>query len=87
MTKATGIWVSIIALALGLLVSWFKAGSAYGALEQRLVTVEDISQKNEARIVAAEKQYVDFAVLKETVRNMQSTLEEIKQILLERNKR
>ncbi|MDQ2999881.1 MAG: hypothetical protein M3Y08_01270 [Fibrobacterota bacterium] len=83
--KDLGIWLTIITIGIGLVLNAIKGAAEYGALEQKVSTgiVERTEMK--ARLLMVEKQYSDFAVLRETVRNMDVKLNEIKQLLEQRN--
>lgn len=79
--KDLGIWLTILTIAIGLVLTAIKAASAYGALEQQVATGVLERTELKARLLVVEKQYSDFAVLRETVRNMDNKLNEIKQLL------
>lgn len=87
MNRLVGIWIALAGLALGLTGSVVTAAVRYGALEQRVVTLEDASREAKVRLQAMDQQALDIAVLKESLRNVDLKLGDIRQLLLERRAR
>lgn len=84
MNRIFGIWIALAALAIGLVGNAVTAAVRYGALEQRVITLEATAEEAKVRLRAMDAQSLDIAVLKESVRNVDQKLAEIRQILLER---
>jgi len=85
--KDFGIWISIVTLGVGLFLTGIKAAASYGGLDQRVTSLSQDMTESKTRLGTVEKQYSDFAVLKETVRNMDIKLAEIKQLIQEQVRR